>query len=92
MNYHKVKDPTAYYLNLSNRRRPSRFASKFKGVSKHPDGVTWRVQVYKHGKKHYIGCFESEIEAAIAYNTAALMIIGPHAVLNIIPETPEEND
>lgn len=87
MNYYKVKDPGAYYLKLANRPRPARFSSKFRGVSQHPDGVTWRVQVYKRGKKHYIGCFADEIEAALAYNKAALLIIGPHAVLNSVPET-----
>jgi hypothetical protein len=86
MNYHKVKDPVAYYLALSNRPRPAKFASRFKGVSKNGDCVSWRVQVYKRGKKILVGVFSNEIEAALAYNKAALSIIGPHAVLNVITE------
>ena len=92
MNYHKVKDPTTYYLNLSNRPRSFRFASRFKGVSIHPDGVSWRVQVYKRGKKHYIGTFTDEIEAALAYYKASLMLIGSHAVLNSIESKLENID
>ena len=88
MNYHKVKDPTSYYLALSNRPRSSRFASRFKGVSKNGESGTWRVQVYKQGRKILIGIFSDEAEAALAYNKAALSIIGPHAVLNVVTPAP----
>jgi hypothetical protein len=84
MNYHKVKDPVAYYLALSGRPRSSRFSSRFKGVSKQGNSSAWRAQVYKHGKKILVGIFDDEIEAALAYNKAALAIIGPHAILNTI--------
>jgi len=86
MNYHKVKDPVAYYLALSGRPRSAKFSSRFKGVSRQGDSSCWRAQVYKRGKKILVGVFDNEIEAAKAYNKAALAIIGPHAILNTFEE------
>jgi hypothetical protein len=36
-----------------------------------------------------LGTFETELEAAKAYNKAALRIIGDYAVINEIPEEHE---
>lgn len=63
--------------SAANRGKSSGSASRFKGVNRHPDG--WQVYL-KHA---YIGLFHSEVEAAIAYNVAALRVYGAEfAVLN----------
>ncbi len=44
------------------------------------------AQLSFKGIRHYLGAFETEIEAAKAYNECAFRIIGPHAVVNEIVE------
>jgi hypothetical protein len=38
------------------------------------------------GKRYYLGSFATELEAAKAYNKAALAIIGSYAIINQLPE------
>ena len=52
--------------------------SQFKGVSWYPRHSKWRATI---GHKH-LGYFYEEIEAAIAYNKAALEKFGEFALLN----------
>jgi len=57
-------------------------ASKYKGVFWHKQNLKWYVKC----KQIYIGQFESEILAALAYNEAALKYFGEYALLNKIEE------
>lgn len=59
-------------------------SSKYKGVTRRSWGA-WRAQICVNLKKHSLGHFQSEIDAAKAYNTAALKHFGEFARLN---ETP----
>lgn len=83
----------AYFLSqtLTNKecyfalaRRPKRKGafSQYRGVVKSTSKLPYRVQLTHQGRRFYIGVYETEIEAAKAYNKAALAIIGPHALLN----------
>jgi hypothetical protein len=45
----------------------------------------WFAQIVKNGKQLYLGIQDSEIEAARAYNTAAIELFGQFAFLNSIP-------
>lgn len=45
----------------------------------------WRVEITKDKKYYYLGTFNTEIEAAIAYNNKATELYGEFASLNIIP-------
>ena len=60
-------------------------ASGYKGVFKHCKG-NWEARIgYSYaGKKKYksLGVFKDKREAAIAYNTAALVLYGEYAKLN----------
>jgi hypothetical protein len=71
-----------YYLSLANRPlRPDSF-SKYRGVVKNSGKLPYRAQLSYQGKRFYLGTFETELQAALAYNKAALAIIGPHALIN----------
>jgi hypothetical protein len=48
--------------------------------------LPWRAALGYRGARHYLGTFSTEREAALAYNEAALRIIGDHAVINEITE------
>lgn len=61
--------------------RPRRFGtSRFKGVMCAKS--KWRVKIKLEGKSIHIGFFDSEIEAARAYDKAAVNYFGEYAYLN----------
>lgn len=62
-----------------NRRRHIDCQSRYKGVKQLPSGKFMaRIDTI------YLGCFQLEIEAAEAYNVAALQIHGEFAQLNLV--------
>jgi len=70
------------YLTLASRPRPSGSASSYRGVSKTTSGLPWRANLKHKGRRYYLGVYATEIEAAMAYDRAALQIVGPHAITN----------
>jgi hypothetical protein len=71
--------------------------SKFRGVSYYKKSGKWRARSRigdgkGEGKLTHLGYFDSEIEAAKAYNNAALKHFGPYANLNVIPEDVIDED
>ena len=62
--------------------------SKYKGVWKRQDRKkAWVAEIKVDGKKYHLGSFYTEKEAALAYNDAALYLVGIYAKLNEV-----END
>jgi hypothetical protein len=76
-------------INESNRNRGiikfkkrQNIISKYKGVWW--DRSKWRTAITVNNQKIYLGRFDSERDAAIAYNTAARIFFGEHACYNVI--------
>ena len=76
--------------NGGNRQRAcNKKSSAYKGVSYRPARKRFRAgwiayitHKEKTGKQVHLGFFDSEIEAALAYNRAALKLFGEFALLN----------
>ena len=78
----------AYYLSLANRPRRANASSPYRGVSRSTNPkLPWRAALGYRGRRYYLGMFATELEAAKAYNRAALSVIGDHAVINVLPES-----
>lgn len=58
-------------------------ASRYKGV--HRSRKAWTARIAVDGKRLYLGRFQSEHEAARAYNTAAVTHFGEFARINALP-------
>lgn len=57
-------------------------SSQYKGVTFMKDRNRWRASIQKDGKQLFLGTFKDEIEAAKAYNKAAVEVYGEFAYLN----------
>lgn len=73
--------------NQYNQIPQNGVSSKYKGVSRHKPARKWRVKIRLNGKQIHLGVFHSEIDAAKAYNQAAIKYFGDFARLNVIKES-----
>ena len=60
--------------------------SKYKGVSFYMQRKKWHAQIKSNGRTKHIGYFNSEKEAAIAYNTYARDMFSEFAYINEISD------
>jgi hypothetical protein len=68
--------------NQANRHKRPGFSSVHKGVSWNPCKMKWQFSITVEGQRSPFVYFDSEEEAARAYNAAALAGFGEFAVLN----------
>jgi hypothetical protein len=72
-----------YSQNMANRAKTKkRTSSKYIGVSIEKGCKSWRVAIRVNGKQMWLGSFKNEIDAARAYDCAALKYHGEFARLN----------
>lgn len=69
--------------NQRNRTRRAE-TSKYKGVHKRKGTNRFEAYIKLNKKRIHIGCFGSEVEAALAYNEFAIKLHGEFAALNNI--------
>lgn len=91
--HHRDKDPTnntrenlvatSHTTNNHNKSKTARSSSKYYGVSYVVKAKKWQACVQK-SKKIYLGLYDTEIEAAIAYNICCNDLYGDDANLNDI--------
>jgi len=67
-------------------------SSKYVGVYYDKTRNKWSARITYHRKCFYLGRFDLEIDAAIAYNTKALELYGENVKLNIIIKDKEANE
>jgi hypothetical protein len=66
---------------------PRYFKSKYRGVAYTPQYPHWNVNIYYKGMRHSLGMFETQLEAAKAYDMHAKELKGKKAQLNFPDET-----
>lgn len=69
--------------NSKNRRKKDGATSKYFGVYLHPCGK-WLAKININGKQKHLGLFKEEIDAAKAYNIAAINTGNPYYKINTI--------
>lgn len=65
-----------------NRRNRKNSLSKYKGVCFHKAQKKWVSRISVPNKRIHLGYFDTELEAAFAYNNAAKKLHGDFAFLN----------
>lgn len=74
-----------YSQNKQNQTKKSKNkTSIYKGVFWDKSQNRWIAEVTLHGKGQRFGQYKSEVEAAVAYNSAAIQLFGEYASLNTI--------
>lgn len=74
--------PCVRRQNGANRGPSKNGTSGFKGVTFNKKGQRWAAQLGDLGRRYHLGFYDTPVEAALAYNAAALQHFGEFAKLN----------
>jgi hypothetical protein len=75
----------------NSRSRSHKHTSRFRGVGyigRKRDSLKWRARIKIGGKDRHLGYFQTEHQAAEAYNFAATQLYGEYACLNELDDAP----
>jgi hypothetical protein len=84
-NRRKHLRPATRDENMRNAPSHTGSTSKFRGVSWAADQGKWKVQIHVDKKQMCLGSFSIEVDAALAYDAAAMKYFGEFARLNFPP-------
>ena len=70
------------HQNTCNNKKQKNNTSGYKGVSRDKSKNKWRARIKVNYKEMHLGIFENKIDAAKAYNRAAIKYFGEFAKLN----------
>jgi hypothetical protein len=76
----RVADNSTNYANVD--KMVGKFSSKYKGVHWRKDRNRWAAEIRVQYKTIKLGCYETEVEAAVAYDAAAIHYFGEFAKTN----------
>lgn len=76
--------PCTTSQNAMNRIKQKVGKSQFKGVTWQESIKKWKARIKANGVEVYLGLFVNELDAAKAYNDAAIIHFGEFALLNKI--------
>lgn len=77
--------------NGANSRKIAPATSQYKGVSWHKQSKRWQAIIRIDGVSKYLGLFNFEDDAAVAYNDAARKAWGEFAYLNTVTVEPRQS-
>ena len=66
--------PATYSQNAANRTKQNKTSSAYKGVTWSKKSKKWRAQITCNGKFSSLGFYATEIDAARAYDSAAVKL------------------
>jgi len=79
--------------NGKNRKKcATKTTSVYKGVSWNKSRMKWYSHIKHNGKSIHLGSFREEIDAAMAYNKAAIEYFGDFAAVNLLAKAAKLND
>jgi len=73
--------------NMKNSRKAGECSSKYKGVCWHKKDKKWQASITHSGITKYLGQYDSEEAAAVAYDNAAVEYFGDYKFINNINES-----
>lgn len=88
-----LRKATTQQNSWNRRKMVHRNSSKYKGVqiqNNYRHKISWIARIYVDGKQYYIGSFDTEEEAARAYDARATQLFGEFAWLNFSRIKSEE--